>query len=451
MARFLLRSALLVGAVALVPAVSTSMAAGDVQTYRDLDQFMSVFERVRSEYVDKVDDKTLIKGAIDGMLASLDPHSSYLDARDFTNLKTQTDGAYGGLGLTVSLEDGAVKIITPTEDTPAFRAGLKAGDFITHLDGTLIYGGTLDEAVDKMRGPAGSTVKLTIIRPGRDKPFDVILKREIIQLKPVKWEVRDRVGIVNINTFNKNTGEAVRAALMGIDKAVGGQPLGYIIDLRSNPGGLLDQAIEVGDAFLDRGEIVSQRGREKNDIERYYARPGDLSHGLPMVVLVDAGSASAAEIVAGALQDQKRAIVMGEKSFGKGSVQTLLPLTDDTALRLTTARYFTPSGRSVQEGGIMPDILVPQISDPDYKDRPRLREADLRRHLINEAKVDDSVLEDDTKPDPRFIATADVLKKQGVEDFQLDYALKTIRRLSPLPAAKVASAAPLTDGKVAKR
>ena len=451
MARFLLRSALLVGAVALVPAVSTSMAAGDVQTYRDLDQFMAVFERVRSEYVDKVDDKTLIKGAIDGMLASLDPHSSYLDARDFTNLKTQTDGAYGGLGLTVSLEDGAVKIITPTEDTPAFRAGLKAGDFITHLDGTLIYGGTLDEAVDKMRGPAGSSVRLTIVRPGRDKPFDVTLKREIIQLKPVKWEVRDRVGIVNINTFNKNTGEAVRAALAGIDKAVGGQPLGYVVDLRSNPGGLLDQAIEVGDAFLDHGEIVSQRGREKGDIERYYARPGDMSHGLPMVVLVDAGSASAAEIVAGALQDQKRAIVMGEKSFGKGSVQTLLPLSDDTALRLTTARYFTPSGRSVQEGGIMPDILVPQISDPDYKDRPRLREADLRRHLINEAKVDDSVLEDDTKPDPRFAATADALKKQGVEDFQLDYALKTIRRLSPTPPAKTASAAPVTDGKVAKR
>ncbi|TVV73684.1 S41 family peptidase [Sphingomonas solaris] len=451
MARFLLRSALLVSAVALVPAVTTAIAAADVQTYRDLDQFMSVFERVRSEYVDKVDDKTLIKGAIDGMLASLDPHSSYLDARDFTNLKTQTDGAYGGLGLTVSLEDGAVKIITPTEDTPAFRAGLKAGDYITHLDGVLIYGGTLDEAVDKMRGAAGTPVRLTIVRPGRDKPFDVTLRREVIQLKPVKWEVKNRVGIININTFNKNTGEAVRAALAGIDKAVGGQPLGYVIDLRSNPGGLLDQAIEVGDAFLDRGEIVSQRGREKNDIERYYARPGDLSHGLPMVVLVDAGSASAAEIVAGALQDQKRAIVMGEKSFGKGSVQTLLPLSDETALRLTTARYFTPSGRSVQEGGIQPDILVPQITDPDYKDKPRLREADLRRHLINEAKVDDSVLEDDTKPDPRFAATAEALKKQGVEDFQLDYALKTILRLGTTPPAKVANAAPAGGAKAAKR
>ncbi|MET0270454.1 MAG: S41 family peptidase, partial [Sphingomonas sp.] len=306
-------------------------------------------------------------------------------------------------------------------------------------------GGTLDEAVDQMRGKPGSKISVTIVRPGRDKPFDVSLTRELIQLKPVKWEVKNDVGIININTFvNSNTGDSVRAAISGIQKSIGHDPLGYVIDLRSNPGGLLDQAIDVSDIFLERGEIVSQRGREKTDIERYYARPGDLSHGLPMVVLVDAGSASAAEIVAGALQDQKRAIVMGEKSFGKGSVQTLLPLSDETALRLTTARYYTPSGRSVQEGGIQPDILVPQISDPDYKDKPRLREADLRRHLINEAKVDDSVLEDDAKPDPRFAATAEALKKQGVEDFQLDYALKTIRRLAPAaPAARTASAAPV--------
>lgn len=439
MAKFLLRSALLVGAVALVPAVTSAIAATDAETYREMDQFMNVFERVRAEYVDKVDDKTLIKGAIDGMLASLDPHSSYLDARDYKNLRTQTDGAYGGLGLTVSMEDGAVKIIAPTEDTPAYKAGLKAGDYITHLDGKLIYGGTLDEAVDQMRGKPGTTVKLTIVRPGRDKPFDVTLTRESITLKPVKWEVKDRVGIVNINTFNKQTGESVRAALMAIDKAVGGQPLGYVVDLRSNPGGLLDQAIEVSDAFLDHGEIVSQRGREKTDIERYYARPGDFSHGLPIVVLIDAGSASAAEIVAGALQDNRRALVMGERSFGKGSVQTLLPLTDETALRLTTARYFTPSGRSVQEGGIQPDIRVPQLSDPDFKDRPRLREADLRRHLINEAKVDESVIEDDTKTDPRFSLTAAQLEKQGVKDFQLDYALKAISRLGKTVPVTVAA------------
>ncbi len=428
-----LRILLAAGAIALIPAVTASQAANEAETYQQLDQLMNVFEKVRAEYVDKVDDKTLIQGAINGMLASLDPHSSYLDARDFTNLRTQTDGTYGGLGLTVTMEDGAVKIVTPTEDTPAFRAGLKAGDFITHLDGVLIYGGTLDEAVDKMRGAPGSSIKLTIVRPGRDKAFDVMLKREVIQLRPVKWETKGRVGYININAFNKQTGEEVRKAVADLETKNGGM-VGYVIDLRSNPGGLLDQAIEVSDAFLDHGEIVSQRGREKTDIERYYARPGDVAHAKPIIVLVDSGSASAAEIVAAALQDHRRGLVMGERSFGKGSVQTLIPLTDTTALRLTTARYYTPSGRSVQEGGVQPDILVPQLSDPDYKDRPKLREADLRRHLINEAKIDDGTLEDDGKPDPRFAATADALKKKGIDDYQLDYAVKTIARLARTPA-----------------
>nr|WP_223811434.1 S41 family peptidase [Rhizorhabdus histidinilytica] len=420
----------------MVATLAPAIGAVDVGTYKELDQFMSVFERVRSDYVDKVDDRTLIKGAIDGMLASLDPHSSYLDARDRQNMRTQTQGAYGGLGLSVTMEDGAVKIMTAQEDTPAAKAGLKTGDFITHLDGKLLYGGTLDEAVDQMRGKPGTKILITVVRPGRDKPFDVSLTRELIQLKPVKWEVKDQVGIININTFvNANTGDSVRAAIAGIQKSLGHDPLGYVIDLRSNPGGLLDQAIDVSDIFLDRGEIVSQRGREKNDIERRYATasPPDLAHGLPMIVLVDAGSASAAEIVAGALQDQKRALVMGERTFGKGSVQTVLELSDDTALKLTTARYYTPSGKSVQEGGIKPDILVPQLSDPDYKDRPRLREADLRRHLINEAKIDDKVLEDDGKPDPRFQLTSEALKKQGIDDFQLDYAVKTIARMAQPP------------------
>jgi len=434
MPSFLLRSAGLVGAVALIPAVSAALAAVDVDTYKELDGFMSVFERVRSEYVDKVDDKTLIRGAIDGMLASLDPHSSYLDARDFQNLRTQTEGSYGGLGLTVSMEDGAVKVIAPTEDSPGDRAGIKSGDYITHIDGQLIFGGTLDEAVDRMRGKPGTKIKLTLVRPGRDKPFDVSLQREIIRLKPVKWEIKQNVGIININSFSKTTGESVRAALTAIDKATGGRPLGYVVDLRSNPGGLLDQAIEVSDAFLERGEIVSQRGRDSSDIERYFARSGDLAHGLPVIVLVDSGSASAAEIVAGALQDQHRGLVMGETTFGKGSVQTLLQLTDDTALRLTTARYYTPSGRSVQEGGIKPDIPVPQLTDADRKDRPRLREADLRRHLINEAKINDDVLEDDGKDDPRFTQTAAQLEKAGVKDFQLDYAVKTISRLASVGA-----------------
>ena len=446
----LLRVGGLVAALALVPAVSAGLAATDVDSFKSLDQFMAVFERVKADYVDKVDDKTLIKGAIDGMLASLDPHSSYLDQRDFKNMTTTTEGNYGGLGLTVQLDEGAVKVVAATEDTPAARAGVKPGDYITNLDGKLIYGDSLEEAVDKMRGEPGSKIRITIVRPGRDKPFDVTLTREVIQIKAVKFQVKDRVGIININAFSKVTGPEVREAIAGIDKQLGAPPLGYVIDLRSNPGGLLDQAIDVADTFLDHGEIVSQRGREKTDIERYYAKPGDLAHGLPIVVLVDAGSASAAEIVAAALQDQRRGLVLGERSFGKGSVQTLLPLTDDTALRLTTARYYTPSGRSVQEGGVEPDIVVPQLSDADYKARPRLREADLKRHLLNQAKVDNSVLEEDTTPDPRFAATPDALKKAGVTDFQLDYAVKTVGRLGG-PVVRTALATTQPARAVARR
>jgi carboxyl-terminal processing protease len=426
----------LVGALALVPATTSSLAAADTDTYKELETFMSVFQRVRSSYVDKVDDHVLIKGAIDGMLAALDPHSAYAEGADFQQTKATTDGNYGGLGITVGAEDGAVKIVTPTEDTPAWRAGLKSGDYITHLDGVLLYGATLDEAVEKMRGEPGTKVRLTIVRPGRDKPFDVTLTREKIELKPVKWEVKENIGYININGFSAQTGAATESALKSIDVATGGHPLGYVIDLRSNPGGLLDQAVSVSDAFLDHGEIVSERGREKTDIDRFYAHPGDLAHGLPVIVLVDAGTASAAEIVAGALQDQRRALVMGERSFGKGSVQTVMPMSASSVLRLTTARYYTPSGRSVQAGGIDPDIVVPQLSDPDYKDRPRLREADLRKHLLSQTKVDDTLLESDTTADPRFAATADQLKAQGVKDFQLDYALKTLKRLAGPIAAK---------------
>lgn len=448
MNKTLVRATLLAGALALVPATTAALAEAEGNSYRTLDEFMDVFQRVRADYVDKVDDETLIKGAIDGMLSSLDPHSSFLDARDFENLRTQTDGAYGGLGLSVTMEDGAVKVIAPTKDTPADRAGVKAGDYITHLDGELIYGGTLDDAVDRMRGEPGTSIKLTIVRPGRDKPFDVTITREIIELKPVRWEVKKGIGIINIISFSANTGADVRAAIRGIEKSLGHKPTGYVLDLRSNPGGLLDEAVNVSDIFLERGEIVSQRGRRKSDIERYYAKAGDDTGGAPVIVLVDAGSASASEIVAGALQDQRRGLVMGERTFGKGSVQTLLPLSNTTALRLTTARYFTPSGRSVQEGGIDPDIRVPQLSDPDYKTRPRFRESDLRRHLINEAKVDNSILEDDTKDDPRFKATAEELKKQGVEDFQLNYALETIGRLAKTPVRVAAQDA---NSKAAKK
>ena len=430
----------LVGALALVPVTASSFAATDTTNYQELEKFMSVYERVKANYVDPVDDHTLIKGAIDGMLAALDPHSAYSEGADFDQLKSTTDGNYGGLGLSVSIEDGAVKVIAPTEDTPAWRAGIKAGDYITHINGELVYGLTLDEAVTKMRGAPGTPIKVTIVRPGRDKPFDVAMTRERIELRPVKWEIKDGVGYININTFTGNVAEQTKAALIGIDKATGGHPLGYVVDLRSNPGGLLDQAVDVADDFLDSGEIVSQRGRTKDDIERYYARPGDMAHGLPVIVLTDAGTASASEIVAGALQDHRRALIMGETSFGTGSVQTVVQTGPETALRLTTARYYTPSGRSVQAGGIDPDVQVPQISDPDYKDRKVVREADLRRHLLAQAKVEDKLLEADDNPDPRFMMTPAALEKQGIKDFQLDYAIKTIKRLAA--PVNIASAAP---------
>jgi carboxyl-terminal processing protease len=431
----------LVGALALVPVTASSFAAADTTNYQELEKFMSVYERVKANYVEPVDDHTLIKGAIDGMLAALDPHSSYAEANDFEQLKSTTDGNYGGLGLTVGIEDGAVKVVTPTEDTPAWRAGIKSGDYITHINGELVYGVNLDEAVGKMRGAPGTTIKLTIVRPGRDKPFDVSLTRERIELRPVKWEIKDGIGYLNINTFTGNVGEQTKAALVAIDKATGGHPLGYVVDLRSNPGGLLDQAVDVADDFLDSGEIVSQRGRTKDDIERYYARPGDMAHGLPVVVLTDAGTASASEIVAGALQDHRRALIMGETSFGKGSVQTVVQTGPESALRLTTARYYTPSGRSVQAGGIEPDVVVPQLSDPDYKDRKVVREADLRRHLLAQTKVEDKLLEADDNPDPRFTAKPEELEKKGIKDFQLYYALNTIKRLAA-PAALASSSSP---------
>src|SRR3954449_13278656 len=428
--RKLLPPVALLSALALVPVTASSFAAADTTNYQELEKFMSVYQQVKQHYVVPVDEHTLIKGAIDGMLSALGPHSSYAEGADYDALKTLIDGSYGGLGLSGGVGGGTVKVISPTEDTPAWKAGIKAGDYITHINGELIYGFTLDEAVEKMRGKPGTAIKLTIVRKGRDKPFDVTLVREEIKVRPVKWEVKEGVGYININQFAAGTGEATEAALTAIDKATGGHPVGYVVDLRSNPGGSLDEAIEVSDAFLDSGEIVSQRGREKDDIQRYYARPGDMTHGLPVIVLTDVGSASASEIVAGALQDHRRGLIVGERTFGKGSVQSIAMLGDRTALRLTTARYYTPSGHSVQEGGIDPDITVPQLSDPDYKDRPVTREADLRRHLLNQAKVDDKLLESDDTTDPRFKASAAELEKKGIKDFQLDYALNTLKRIA---------------------
>ncbi len=428
----------LVASLALVPATTAALSQVDANTYAELEKvmpemekFLRIYELVRAEYVEPTSDSDLMKGAIEGMLSSLDPHSSFMDKREFNNLRTQTDGSYGGLGLSVTMEDGSVKVIAPTKDTPADLAGIKAGDFITHIDGELIFGGTLDEAVEQMRGAPGTKIKITIVRPGRDKPFDVDLTRAIIDLKPVRWEVKDNIGVISIISFSDDTGANVLKAIADINRQLGKAPLGYVLDMRSNPGGLLNEAVAVSDVFLNTGEIVSQRGRRKNDIERYFARNGDATGGLPIVVLIDSGTASASEIVAGALQDHHRALVMGERSFGKGSVQNVLELPDGTGLRITTARYYTPSGRSVQEGGISPDVEVPQLSDPDYASRPKFRESDLRRHLVNEVKLEDGQLEKDDKPDPRFSATAEELKAKGVADFQMDYALKTLGRLGP--------------------
>ena len=443
-----LRNAVALSALALIPATTSALAEAEGNNYAIIGEFMDVFQKVRSDYVDRVDDEKLIRGAISGMLASLDPHSAYLDEAEYTNLAIKLEGSYGGLGLSVTTEDGVVKVIAPIEDTPGARAGMKAGDYITHIDGQLLYDVPLDEAVERMRGVPGTPIKLTVVRPGRDQPFDVQLVREKIDLKPVKWEVKNGVGIININEFSANTGTDVRAAIRAIDKALGHRPAGYVVDLRSNPGGILGEAVSVSDVFLDGGEVVSDRGRRKSDIRRYYADRGDEANGLPVVVLIDSGSASASEIVAGAMQDHHRALVMGERSFGKGSVQTVIPVSDSTGLKLTTSRYYTPSGRSIQEGGIKPDVRVPQLSDPDYKTRPRIREADLRHHLINEIKASDPALEEDAKGDPRFAMTAEQLKAKGIADFQLNYAVDTIARLEKRPV-KSASASTAALKKVA--
>ncbi len=439
MPRQLLHATAIVSALALVPVTTSAMAQADSDAYRELDQLMDVYNLVKANYVDKVDNKVLIKGAIQGMLSALDPHSSYEDGADYENLRIQTEGNYGGLGLSVTSEDGAVKVITPQEDTPAWRAGIKSGDYITHINGKLLYGLTLDEAISQMRGKPGTKISLRLVRRGAEKPIEVSLTRELIIQKPVKWDVKGDIGIININTFSEHTGDYTRDAIAQIRKKLGHDPIGYVVDLRDNGGGLLNEAVAVSDAFLDHGEIVSQRGREKTDIQRYYARAGDDTKGLPIVVLVNAGTASASEIVAGALQDQHRGLIIGERSFGKGSVQSLLKLGPTSEVRLTTARYFTPSGRSVQEGGIDPDVVVPNLSDPDYKTRPVFREDDLRRHLINEAKVDNKVLEEDTKPDSRLAATPEALKAKNIDDYQLYYALQTIARLGgPTQVATIA-------------
>jgi carboxyl-terminal processing protease len=437
-----LRALALLTSVALLPTATAGYAQVDSRISPEFAKFFAVYERIKADYVEPVDDHTLIKGAIDGMLAALDPHSDYLEGASFQRLTTMIDGNYQGLGISVQMDDGAVKVVSPFKGSPAEKAGIKAGDYITHVNGKLIYGTDIDDAVEQMRGPSGSTVRLSIVREGRDEPFDVTVTRGVIQLQPVTSEIKDgNIGYISVNEFSKDVGKDVNAALKSLKAKAGGRLAGIVLDLRSNPGGSLDEAVALSDLFLTQGQIVSQRGRNRQDTIYYNAEsvyPGDAAAGTPIIVLIDQGTASASEIVAGALQDQHRALIMGQRSFGKGSVQSLLPLGKDSALKLTTARYYTPSGRSVQEGGIVPDIRVPQLSDPDEALRAKYayRESDLKRHLVNEAALKDDDLESDTKKDPRFTETAEQLKKEGIDDFQLHYAIETLERTAHIQTAQ---------------
>ena len=381
----ILRKLLLAAVVAFIaiPQVRADEAEGsDVDTYRLLNLFGDVFERVRADYVEKTTDKELIESAISGMLTSLDPHSSYLNADSFREMQVQTRGEFGGLGIEVTMENGLVKVVSPIDDTPAFRAGLEPGDLITHLDGEPVLGLTLAEAVEKMRGRVGTSIKLTVRREGRE-PFDVTITRAIVKIRAVRSRLEGDVGYVRISSFSEQAARGVEQAIQELKDEADGHLSGIVLDLRNNPGGLLSQAVAVADEFLDKGEIVSTGSRRPEDTQRFNAQPGDLAEGLPVVVLINTGSASASEIVAGALQDHDRAIVLGTKSFGKGSVQTIVPLSEYGAIRLTTARYFTPSGRSIQAVGIEPDILVEQARIEPLDNGKRRREADLRHRLSN--------------------------------------------------------------------
>ena len=431
----------------LAGVVATTQIAGPLlaqessrqsSVYEQLDLFGDIFDRIRAQYVEEVDEGDLIEAAINGMLTSLDPHSSYLSPKDATDMRVQTRGEFGGLGIEVTQEEGFVKVVSPIDDTPADAAGMEAGDFITHVDGESVLGLNLDEAVELMRGPVGSEIIITVVREGRDEPFDVSIIRDTIKLTAVRTRVEGTTVISRISTFNDQTYPNLEKGLLEAVEEIGGMDnvTGFIIDLRNNPGGLLNQSIKVSDAFLDAGEIVSTRGRNPAEGDRYNATMGDLAQGKPLVVLINGGSASASEIVAGALQDHRRAIIVGTKSFGKGSVQTVMPLRGDGAMRLTTARYYTPSGRSIQALGVAPDIFVEQpprrIEDEaeDESDRPTRSEADLRGSLDN-----DSLTEDERRQIEEERAAVEEAAKLREDDYQLAYAIDILRGLSALNEA----------------
>ncbi len=386
-------------------------------TYRELNLFGDVFERVRADYVERPEDSKLVESAINGMLAGLDPHSSYMDPKSFRDMQVQTRGEFGGLGIEVTMEDGLVKVVAPIDDTPAAKAGVMANDIITQLDGENVQGLTLNQAVDKMRGPVNTKIKLTIMRKGSDKPIEVTIVRDVIRVKSVRSHSEgDDVGYIRITQFNEQTTDGLKQSINDLNSQLGADKIkGYVVDLRNNPGGLLDQAISVADTFLDKGEIVSTRGRNPEETQRFNARPGDMTKGKPVIVLINGGSASASEIVAGALQDHKRATLVGTRSFGKGSVQTIIPLgAGNGALRLTTARYFTPSGRSIQAKGIVPDIEVLQDVPDDLKARTDSKgEASLRGHLKAEGAEESgsqSYVPPDEKDDRALKTALDLLR-----------------------------------------
>jgi carboxyl-terminal processing protease len=393
-------------------------SAGD--TYRQLNLFGDVFERIRADYVEKPDDAKLVEAAINGMLTSLDPHSSYMDAKSFRDMQANLQGKFAGLGMEVTMEDGLIKVISPIADTPAARAGILSGDIITQIDGEAVQGLTLSQAVDKMRGAVKTSVKLTIVRKERKDPLELNLTREVIEVKSVKFRHEDDVGYIQVTQFGDQTTENLRTAIESLKKDIGEDRLkGYVLDLRNDPGGLLDQAIGVCDTFLDKGEIVSTRGRNPEDVKRWNARHGDVTKGKRLVLLINGGSASASEIVAGALQDHKRATLLGTRSFGKGSVQTIIPVGNDAAIRLTTARYFTPSGRSIQAMGIEPDMKVLEAVPDNLMGKDEAKgEASLRGHLSNDKGEDLSASQayvaSDPAKDTQLLAALDLLRGKTI-------------------------------------
>jgi carboxyl-terminal processing protease len=399
--------------------------------YEQLDLFGDIFERIRVHYVEEVDEADLIEAAINGMLTSLDPHSSYLPPRDYDSMQVQTRGEFGGLGIEVTQEEGFIRVIAPMDDTPAMLAGVEAGDFITHVDSEALLGLTLEQAVDLMRGPIGSEIIITVVRDGVDEPFDITIVRDRIQLTAVRARLEGSTAILRISSFTDQTYPNLRDGLERVIEEAGGieNLEGVVLDLRNNPGGLLTQAIRVSDAFLEQGEIVSTRGRDPQDGERYNATPGDMIDGRPIVVLINGGSASASEIVAGALQDHRRAVIVGTNSFGKGSVQSVMPLQGGGAMRLTTSLYYTPSGRSIQALGVAPDILVEQRESVELEDngRPLRTEASLRGSISNDSLTDDERLQ--FEEEQRIAEETAALRN---EDYQLAYAIDILTGLSAL-------------------